>query len=205
MARIGLVVLAAGRARRFGGGHKLLAALRGTPLLWHALDAACAAPARPLVIVVGHRQHAIRATLARFRRARRGAPPWRVVYNPHHATGMASSLQAGLAALPASCAGAVVLLGDMPDVRAATIARLCAAYAPGAAAVVPLSAGRRGNPVLLGRPLFAAVAGLRGDEGARRLLARAAEVRTVEVPRGGFADVDTRRDWRRARAQARRR
>lgn len=203
MTPVGLVVLAAGRSRRFGGGHKLLAALHGVPLLWHALEAACAAPARPIVIVVGHRQRAIRATLARFRRARRRVPPWRVVYNPHHAGGMAGSLQLGLAALPARCTGAVVLLGDMPDVRATTIARLCAAHAPGAAAVVPRCEGRRGNPVLLGRTLFAAVAGLRGDEGARRLLARAADVRTVEVPRGGFADVDTRRDWHRARARRR--
>src|SRR3546814_18651725 len=66
----------------------------------------------------------------------------------------------------------------MPMLRASTLEQLRLAYRRGDDAVLPMIAGRRGNPALLGRPLFAAVRqALRGDEGARRLLARASSVR----------------------------
>jgi len=65
---------------------------------------------------------------------------------------------------------------------------------PGALAVAPVQAGRRGNPLLLSRALFAAIARLEGDEGARRLLREADPERVLEVEVEGEAatlDVDT--------------
>ncbi|HEY9546333.1 MAG TPA: nucleotidyltransferase family protein, partial [Solimonas sp.] len=168
-ARIGAIVLAAGRSRRFGSANKLLVPLRGEPLLWHTLDAVCASRARPIIVVLGHQHQRLRETLRRYRRARR-APPIRCVFNRWHRSGMASSLQLGLAALPADRDGALICLGDMPMLRASTLEQLRLAYRRGDDAVLPMIAGRRGNPALLGRPLFAAVRqALRGDEGARRL------------------------------------
>jgi molybdenum cofactor cytidylyltransferase len=55
--------------------------------------------------------------------------------------------------------------------------------------------GKRGNPALLSQKLFAPVAALRGDEGARRLLQSRAGV--VEIPvhdDGVILDVDTPAD-----------
>jgi molybdenum cofactor cytidylyltransferase len=67
-------------------------------------------------------------------------------------------------------------------------------FRQGTDAVVPLTDDRRGNPVLLARSLFPAVARLRGDEGARRLLLgpgiRVLEVATLE-DEGAHADIDT--------------
>lgn len=193
-------MLAAGRSRRFGAANKLLAAVAGQPLLWHTLDALCASRARPIVIVVGHQQWQLRRSLSAYRRQRRHGPPLRCVLNPAFRSGMASSLRRGLAALPAPVDGALICLGDMPDLRASVIERLCRAWRHGDDALVPVADGRRGHPVLLGRPLFAAVEQqLRGDTGARPLLTRAARVRELRTPETALRDIDTQRQWRSAK------
>ena len=91
--------------------------------------------------------------------------------------------------------GALVFLGDMPRVTAALARKLVAAFAadPTLEAVAPLVEGRRGNPVLLSRGLFAAAMELAGDEGARKLLMReGARVAEVAVDEDGAAlDIDT--------------
>ena len=117
-------------------------------------------------------------------------------HNPRYRDGLASSLKTGIAALPADVAGALVLLGDMPAVTPALIERLIAAFGerPDALAAAPNLAGRRGNPVLLSRLLFPAIAALEGDEGARKLLSGAAPGRVVAVDvtgPGATLDVDT--------------
>ena len=53
--------------------------------------------------------------------------------------------------------------------------------------------GKRGNPVLLPRSLFSAVAHLEGDTGARHLVeAEGLDVIDVEIGQGASIDVDTR-------------
>ena len=198
-ARIAAIVLAAGRSRRFGFANKLLAPLGGEPLWWRTLDAAYGSRARPIIVVLGHQQRALRVSLLRYRRAR-GVPPPRCIVNRRHRDGMATSLQTALRVLPTPIDGALVCLGDMPDTQPAMLERLRLAFRRGDDAVLPVVAGRRGNPALLGRSLFAAVQReLRGDEGARRLIVRAAHVREVAAGRAALRDIDTRRDWRRQR------
>ena len=118
-----------------------------------------------------------------------------LVHNPDFASGLASSVRVGLAALPEAAAGVVVSLGDMPNVTPQVIDRLAQVFAEQgeAKAVVPTLLGQRGNPVLLARALFAEVAQLTGDQGARRLLDAAGE-QIVEVPLDDPAialDIDT--------------
>ncbi|MGL4445954.1 MAG: nucleotidyltransferase family protein, partial [Alsobacter sp.] len=90
---------------------------------------------------------------------------------------------AGIAALPEETDGVVVLLGDMPLVRAAFIRRLVAAFEaePGGLAAVPIHDGDWGNPVVVARALFADVAALTGDAGARKLLEQRRDT-GIEVP-----------------------
>jgi molybdenum cofactor cytidylyltransferase len=116
-------------------------------------------------------------------------------HNADFATGLASSLRAGVAALARDVAGVVVLLGDMPGVEPNTVNALIDAFGArqGALAAIPIFGGRRGNPVLLGRGLFPAVARMTGDEGARGLLREAGEA-VVEVSLDDAAvtfDIDT--------------
>ena len=206
MGEVAAVVLAAGRSSRYlaGGGaeaSKLVAEYRGEPMVRRVARAALASRARPVVVVTGHARMDVEAALAGL--------PLALAFNPDFASGLASSLRTGVAALPEAALGALVLLGDMPDVEAGMIDRIVEAFAahPDAFAAVPVHAGRRGNPVLLGRELFAAVARLEGDEGARRLLREAASGRVAEVPFDDAAvalDIDTSDDLAAARKLLRR-
>ena len=184
---VGIVLLAAGRGTRFGPEPKLLAPLDGKALVRHAADAALTAGARPVVVVLGAHAERVRAALSGLDLA--------FVENRDHAAGLSTSLRAGLAGLPAETVGAVVLLADMPRVSAAQIDRLAAAFRdahPAPAAVVPVLAGRRGNPVLLDRHRLATdLAGLTGDHGAGPLLRHRADVLEIAGEPGTGLDVDT--------------
>lgn len=181
------IVLAAGRSTRMGAGNKLLQEVRGKPLVRHAVEAQLASRAAPVIVVTGHQQDEVRAALAGLDVG--------FVHNPAFAEGLAGSLKAGLAALPQEVPGAVVSLGDMPNVTAGVIDRLAQAFAdrPAALAVAPTLLGQRGNPVLLSRALFAEVAKLDGDQGARKLLDAAGEaVEEVALDDPAIAlDIDT--------------
>ncbi len=181
------IVLAAGRSTRMGEANKLLQSVRGQPMLRHAVEAQLASRARPVIVVTGHQQAEVAAVLAGL--------DVTLVHNPDYADGLAGSVKAGLAALPDTVAGVVVSLGDMPNVTETVIDRLAQVFAESgeALAVVPTLLGQRGNPVLLARALFAEVAQLTGDQGARRLLDAAGDA-IVEVPLDDPAialDIDT--------------
>ena len=178
MSRVAAIVLAAGTSSRYRAADpslstKLVAMLDGKPLVRHVAEAALASRARPVVVVTGHAERDVALAIDGLAVDR--------VLNPHYATGLASSLRAGLSVLRSDATGALVLLGDMPGVTSVVIDRLIACFEaePGVDAVVPVHDGRRGNPALLASSLFAAAAALHGDEGARRLLARA-RVREVD-------------------------
>jgi len=185
--RVAAIVLAAGEGRRFGS-QKLLAPLRDRPLLQHALDAANASALTPIVVVLGA-DAAVIAASVRSGRAQ-------IVHNPDHATGQASSLRVGLRALDTSDA-VVVVLGDQPNVTAALLDALVVAQrSSGAPAIVCVQNGRRSPPTLLHRDLWTEVDALRGDTGARDVLARHQDVVAFDVTDsfGGLDDVDTQED-----------
>jgi molybdenum cofactor cytidylyltransferase len=110
---------------------------------------------------------------------------------------MAASLRAGLAALPPDTAAAFVFLGDMPAVPHGLARRLAQALDErGAAAAAPTFHGERGHPALFAAELFAALRGLRGDQGARTILdALGPRLALVETADPGVRfDIDTAAD-----------
>ncbi len=121
--------------------------------------------------------------------------PVHLVHNPDFAQGLGTSLRAGIAAVPADADGAIICLGDMPQVDASLIDRLIGAFDPdrGALIAMPTVEGKRGNPVLWSRRFFPDLMAIEGDLGARHFIGRYSEA-VVEVPLEGKAalvDVDT--------------
>ena len=181
------IILAAGRSTRMGGPNKLLAELDGKKLVRIATEQALASKASDVVVVTGHQAELVEQALAGLK--------VRFVRNPDFAGGLASSVKAGIAAVPPNADGAVVCLGDMPLIDANLIDRLIESFAPdrGNLIVVPVADGRRGNPVLWSRRFFNELMTLEGDIGARHLIARHGEA-VAEVPVQGdsaFLDIDT--------------
>jgi molybdenum cofactor cytidylyltransferase len=185
--RIAAVVLAAGRSTRMGGPNKLLAEIARRPLVRIAAEEALASRAAPVIVVTGHQRSEVEQVLAGL--------PVRFVHNPDFADGLGTSLRTGIAAVPADADGAIVCLGDMPQVDAGLIDRLIGAFDPDRSAliVMPTFEGKRGNPVLWSRRFFPDLMAIEGDVGARHLIGRYGEA-VVEVPVEGKAalvDVDT--------------
>jgi molybdenum cofactor cytidylyltransferase len=185
--RIAAVILAAGRSTRMGGPNKLLAEIGGRPLVRIAVEEALASRAKPVIVVTGHQREKVEASLAGL--------DVKLAYNPDFADGLSTSVKAGLSAVPHDVDGAIVCLGDMPQVRASLIDQLAGAFDPekGALVVVPTVDGKRGNPVIWSRRFFAELMGLEGDVGARHLIGRYPEA-VAEVPitdKAAFVDVDT--------------
>jgi molybdenum cofactor cytidylyltransferase len=170
-----------------GGPNKLLAEIGRRPLVRIAAEEALASRAGPVIVVTGHQRAEVEKVLAGL--------PVRFVHNPDFADGLGTSLRTGIAAVPADADGAIVCLGDMPQVDAGLIDRLIGAFDPDRSAliVMPTFEGKRGNPVLWSRRFFPDLMAIEGDVGARYLIGRYGEA-VVEVPVDGNAalvDVDT--------------
>jgi molybdenum cofactor cytidylyltransferase len=185
--RVAAVVLAAGRSTRMGAVNKLIAQIGGKPLVRIAAEQVLASQAGPVIVVTGHQREKVEAVLKGLN--------VRFVHNPDYAEGLGTSLRAGIAAVPESADGAIVCLGDMPQVDATLIDTLLDAFNPesGAFIVVPTINGHRGNPVVWARRFFPDLMSIGGDFGARYLIGNYAEA-VVEVPVTGEAaltDVDT--------------
>jgi molybdenum cofactor cytidylyltransferase len=185
--KVAAIILAAGRSTRMGGPNKLLAEVGARTLVRIAAEEALASRAKPVIVVTGHQRDKVEAALSGL--------DVRLVHNPNFADGLSTSLKAGIAAVPEDADGAVVCLGDMPQVRAGLIDQMLGVFDPerGALVVVPTIAGKRGNPVVWSRRFFPELMALDGDVGARNLIGRYPEA-VAEVPLADAAaliDVDT--------------
>lgn len=185
--RIAAVILAAGRSTRMGARNKLLIEVQGLPMVRRVAAQILAARAQPCVVVTGHEADAVRAALHGCAVS--------FAHNPDFQLGLSGSLHAGINALPGDVDGALICLGDMPDVRAAHVQKLIAAFDPseGRAICVPTHHGKRGNPVLFSAQFFPEMMALSGDTGARRLIGAHGD-QVCEVPMDDAAillDLDT--------------
>ncbi|WP_353218204.1 molybdopterin-binding/glycosyltransferase family 2 protein [Sandarakinorhabdus sp.] len=179
-AKVGAVVLAAGRASRMGGPHKLLETWQGQTLVAHSVDAIAAAGLPPPIVVLGHQAAAVRAALAGRTVSFALAADWQ--------DGMGRSLAAGIAAVPADWDAVLVCLADMPRIEPALIAALAAAAGE---VIVPEFQGRRGHPVRWPRAAFARLMSLAGDVGGRAIMADFALTALSAPSDACLDDIDT--------------
>ena len=182
MTRAAGLVLAAGEGSRFGGP-KALVELDGERLVDRAVRVLREGGCEPVYVVSG----AVTVDV----------PGATTVVNDDWATGMASSLRAGLAALPESADAVVIALVDQPGIGAGVVTRLVRRLDEGHQLVVATYDGQPRNPVGVARPLWAAVsASAAGDEGVRAYIREhphqvdAVECADIADP----ADIDTPED-----------
>lgn len=181
------ILLAAGRGKRFdvsGRRNKLLAPCGSGSVVSEA--------ARHLLAVLPEVIAVVRANDHETARVLKTAG-CRVSFCSEADQGMSASLQQGLACA-AGANGWVIALGDMPYVQPDTLRALTKALDAGADIAAPVHQGKRGNPVAFGRTHLPALMQLRGDQGARHLLA-ASPLTLIPVNDPGILfDIDTAAD-----------
>ena len=180
-----IVVPAAGRGRRFAGPlHKLEQPFGGSTVLGstvrHAIETQL-----PVVVVTT----AALAPLVARQLATRDIV---VLADAEAEQGMGHSISVGVAKR-SGAPGWLVLPGDMPLVRPGTILAVAGALEQ-YPVVYAQYRGRRGHPVGFAAELYSELILLRGDEGARRIMARyPSQGQEVDDP-GVLLDVDTASD-----------
>src|SRR5687768_13936745 len=185
---VAAIVLAAGRARRFGA-QKLLAPYGTSTVVGTGVDTMRAASVDYLVVVVAPGAEAVRAAVG-------GAG---VVWaeNAEPDRGLSSSVTTGLAAMPPNVGAALMVLGDQPTVSLEVVTRVMTVWREGGGPVVaPRYRGLRGNPVLFDAALFGALGSLVGEHGARDFIASdPSRVTMVDVTEPPPMDIDTPGDY----------
>ncbi len=178
-----VVVLAAGAGSRYRGTrHKLSEKLGAESVLVRTLRNAIASE-MPVVLVVSE-------ALAGEARGLVAADDMVIVdARSQTSWGMGDSIAAGVS-IHASASGWLVLPGDMPFVRPASLRAVADALDQQPIAFAQ-HRGRRGHPVGFGAEMFSELVMLKGDEGARRLLARYPTAAVELDDPGVLFDIDT--------------
>lgn len=187
---VGALVLAAGASRRFGQQPKLLAELRGKPLLLHVLDALAPLDV-PVTLVLGCNADQLRECL-------RGQAVT-VIENPHWEQGMGSSLACGIQHLQQQGSTRVLIsLADQPALNTAGFKRMLAASNGDPRRIAVSDAGQFiGPPCIFPQAYFAELLVLDGDHGARAVMRQHAEsLLRVAWPESAL-DIDSREDLQR--------
>lgn len=193
-----ILIPAAGLSRRMRGRDKLLEPVRGRSLL--ADRAEMASSIQTAAVIVTLPPYA--AAPERWA-ALDGLSVTRVAVGDPEA-GMAASLSAGIAALPASATAVMILPADMPDITADDVSALFAAFDGRTILRGASAAGRPGHPVLFPARDLPALAALTGDQGGRAVLtANPGRVKLVPLPgEHAVTDLDTPEEWATWRARA---
>ena len=183
--KVGILALAAGRARRFGSDKRLARLPDGRYCIEAFLDQ-LAESGLPALICLGPEDRELGRLLDH-----RGCP---YCHCPRAAEGMGGTLADGITRVP-RWDGVLVALADMPWIAADTYRAVASALEPGTICV-PVFEGKRGHPVGFDRKFYADIAALRGDNGARALLKTFRDsVREVAVADPAIRrDVDTPED-----------
>ncbi|WP_094607079.1 Molybdenum cofactor guanylyltransferase [Sporomusa silvacetica DSM 10669] len=185
---IGLIV-AAGYSSRMGT-FKPLMPLGEKKVIETAVDSLRLGGINDIRVIVGYRAAELYPVLERL--------PVSIIENPNYASGMFSSIVAGVRALAAEAEAFMMLPGDTPLIRSSSIKELIKKYRQtGAAVVYPTFNGQRGHPPVISDKCFASILNGDGAGGLRHILEQFA-ADSVVVPvadQGVLMDMDTMDDY----------
>ena len=185
-----IVVLAAGMSSRLGIPKQLIK-YKSKSLLQHAVDTALQTTIRPVIVVLGAYNDAVKKEM--------NGMEVELIHNEAWQEGMASSLRCGLAGaqkMKPAADGIIFMVCDQPYVDKALLDSLLLAQNETGLPIVASSyENNLGTPALFHKFFFAGLMELKGDTGARKLIKQHENlVATVAFPRG-IIDIDTTTDY----------
>ena len=185
-----IVILAAGTSSRLGSPKQMLE-YNGKTLLQHAIDTALATGCPKVMVVLGARADMLKLKLSN--------QPIEILENKNWQEGMTSSIRYALQNI--TIAGfqpesIIFMVCDQPFVTSSLLMSL---VEKGVETGLPIIASgyddKAGTPALFHKSMFPQLMDLKGDKGARPLLAAQPEkVAIVPFPKG-VTDIDTVADY----------
>jgi molybdenum cofactor cytidylyltransferase len=178
------IILAAGASTRMGSP-KQLVLWDGETMLHRTARMASEAGCDPVIVVIGYEAKSMHAAVADL--------PVCCITNLDWKEGMASSLRAGVTALPTQAEATLLLVCDQPSLDTALLRSMLTAHHSQRGTMVACTYGdTRGIPAILPRRCFDELLRLRGDRGAKAML-EGEKVIEVAFP-GGALDLDKPED-----------
>ena len=189
-SKIGMVILAAGASVRMGRPKQVLP-YRGQTLIRWAVGTALASVCHPVVVVIGAHAELMKKELECL--------PVSIAENSEWNCGISSSIRLGVQTLAASgreVDAAVIMLCDQPFVTVGVVNALVETRRMTGKMIVASAYGEaRGVPALFSKELFGEITALKGNEGAKQVIAKHADdVATVCFPEGAV-DIDTPQEY----------
>jgi len=187
--KIAGIIMAAGKSQRMGQP-KALMEWKGIPFVRQCALQAITAGLKPIHIIAGQEYEIIQEIVKDL--------PVQVVQNPDWNEGQSSSLRVAIKSLPRRIGGAVFMLVDQPQIPVALIRRLITEHSSTLNPIVlPISCGRRANPVLFDRKTFHSLSSIQGDFGGRMIFSQFPLQNVPWFDETILLDVDTPEDYAR--------
>ena len=186
--RLATIILAAGQSKRMGSINKLLMRIEDRPMIQRVVDVAIEAGSSDIYVVTGFERDRIESRMSGY-----GV---NFVHNESFRAGMGTTISEGVKAIfDQGFDGAMILLGDLPYLRADTVIAVAESFVEyeGRKIVIPTYEGNPGHPVVFPKAFFNDLTQLSGDRGAREVYARhQSSVARIEVEDpGATRDLDT--------------
>lgn len=186
--RLATIILAAGQSKRMGSINKLLAPIDGRSMIERVVGVAVEANATDIYVVTGYESERIKSCLDGY--------VVNFAHNESYRLGMGTSIAEGVRALAnQDYDGAMLLLGDLPYLKAETVRQVAETFAKyeGGKIVIPEYGGQPGHPVAFPETFFSELERLSGDQGAKGLRGkyRSSVVRIAVDDPGATRDLDT--------------
>ena len=161
---ISATILAAGGSSRMGDENKLLLPFNGDLVINRICHTVLNSGLKPVIVVTGFQHRAVEKVLP-------GSVD-QIAYNRHWESGMASSIYAGLSALPGNVDGNMIVLGDMPLIKERTLKQLMDQFHDykGKRIVYPIFSDQQANPVIFPKKYFDEILLSKGDKGCKKIL-----------------------------------
>ena len=185
MFQVGVLLLAAGTSRRFGGDKRAAVMPNGKTVLATTLDNIKQTDL-PFKLCLTDSDRDLASTL--------DLDQQKLIFCRNFANGMGATLAEGMAQIE-GWQGVIIALGDMPWVQPQTYSTLRDSLAKDIICI-PTYEGRRGNPVAFGAQFYDDLRHSSGDRGARDLIDRhPSPVNLIAVDdRGILRDIDHLQD-----------
>lgn len=172
-----VIIIAAGRGKRFGTYPKILSNLNGKPVIYYVLNNAIKSRAGNVFLILGYKCKFIYSLLKSNPLTRKFVDKITVLYNKNWKKGKSSSIRVAINNIPENSQGILVLLGDMPYITLNMIKKAKEEFIKNRCNKIIYFGDKNnlGHPVIFPEKYFNELLKLKKEEGGKELIKKHTE------------------------------